>query len=321
MATSILPQLDLFADPIRARLLLLLGPRELSVGDLSEVLQLPQPTMSRHLKALADQGWLTSRADGTSRLYRANARMQQGSPGELWRLVRAEVEDSAEARRDQERARQVLAQRQVRDGFFEGAAGEWDVLRSELFAPRYELLGLLGLLDPRWVVGDLGCGTGHFTQAAAPFVAHVIAVDGSSAMLDVARTRLASLPNVELRQGDLANLPLADATLDLAVLNLVLPYAGDPGLVIREAARVLRPGGRMLVVDQQPHEQVELSQRFGQQWQGFSSEALQRWSDEAQLTGLRQVALPAEPQARGPLLFAAVAFKSLPGGAPTRSGS
>ena len=321
MTTSILPQLDLFADPIRARLLLLLEPRELSVGDLSEVLQLPQPTMSRHLKALADQGWLTARADGTSRLYRANARMQQGSLGDLWRLVRTEVEGSAEARRDQERARQVLAQRQARDGFFEGAAGEWDVLRSELFAPRYELLGLLGLLDARWVVGDLGCGTGHFTQAAAPFVARVIAVDGSGAMLDVARTRLAQHPNVELRQGDLANLPLADGALDLAVLNLVLPYAGDPGLVIREAARVLRPGGRMIVVDQQPHEQVELSQRFGQQWQGFSREALQAWCDEAQLTGLRQVALPAEPQARGPLLFAAVAFKSLPSGASTRSES
>ena len=148
MGTSLLPQLDLFADPVRARLLLLLEPRELSVGDLGEVLQLPQPTMSRHLKALADQGWVTSRADGTSRLYRANTRAQAEALGDLWRLVRAEVEGTAEVRRDQERVRHVLAQRQAREGFFEGAAGEWDELRTELFAPRFELLGLLGLMEP-----------------------------------------------------------------------------------------------------------------------------------------------------------------------------
>jgi ArsR family transcriptional regulator len=275
--------------------------------------------MSRHLKALADQGWVTSRADGTSRLYRANARSQSEALGDLWRLVRAEVEGTAEVRKDQDRVRHVLAQRQAREGFFEGAAGEWDELRTELFAPRFELLGLLGLLDPAWIVGDLGCGTGHFALAASPFVTHVIAVDGSSAMLDVARTRLAERNNIELRQGDLASLPVADATLDLAVLNLVLPYAGDPGQVIREAARVLKPGGRVLVVDLQPHDQVELRQRFGQQWQGFAAATLRMWFEEAQLTAVRQVALPAEPHARGPLLFAAVAFKCSPDGAPTRS--
>jgi SAM-dependent methyltransferase len=319
MGTSLLSQLDLFADPVRARLLLLLEPRELSVGDLGEITQLPQPTMSRHLKALAEQGWVTSRAEGTSRLYRANTRAQAEPLGNLWRLVRAEVEGTAEVRRDQERVRHVLAQRQAREGFFEGAAGEWDELRTELFAPRFELLGLLGLLEPTWVVGDLGCGTGHFALAASPFVKAVIAVDGSRAMLDVARTRLAELGNVELRQGDLASLPIADGILDVAVLNLVLPYASDPGQVILEAARVLRPGGRVLVVDLQPHDQVELRQRFGQQWKGFSAAQMRQWFDQAQLTAVRQVALPAEPQARGPLLFAAVAFRTSPDGATTRS--
>jgi len=319
MGTSLLPQLDLFADPVRARLLLLLEPRELSVGDLGEITQLPQPTMSRHLKALAEQGWVTSRAEGTSRLYRANTRAQAEPLGDLWRLVRAEVQGTAEVRRDQERVRHVLAQRQAREGFFEGAAGAWDELRTELFAPRFELLGLLGLLEPTWVVGDLGCGTGHFALAASPFVKAVIGVDGSRAMLDVARTRLAELGNVELRQGDLASLPIADGSLDVAVLNLVLPYASDPGRVILEAARVLRPGGRVLVVDLQPHDQVELRQRFGQQWQGFSTAQMRQWFDQAQLTAVRQVALPAEPHARGPLLFAAVAFKSSPDRAPTRS--
>ena len=200
---------------------------------------------------------------------------------------------------------------------------EWDAHTYDALPLPHEHWGATAIahlqLNGNETVLDLGCGTGHFALAASPFVKTVIAVDGSNAMLDVARTRLAELTNVELRQGDLASLPVADATLDLAVLNLVLPYAGDPGQVIREAARVLKSGGRVLVVDLQPHDQVELRQRFGQQWQGFSAATLRKWFDQAQLTAVRQVALPAEPHARGPLLFTAVAFKSSPDGAPTRS--
>lgn len=310
MGTSILPQLDLFADPVRARLLLLLEPRELSVGELSEVLQLPQPTVSRHLKALADQGWLTSRSEGTSRLYRADARGQGSALGDLWRLVSEEVASSAESRRDVERVRHVLADRTGRNRFFAGAAGEWDALRAELFGARVELLPLLGLLEPVSVLGDLGCGTGHLALAAAPFVRQVIAVDGSSAMLDVARTRLKGTSNVELREGDLAALPLAQGELDVAVLSVVLCYAADPGAVIAGAARALRPGGRLLVVDLMPHDQVELRQRFGQEWQGFGEPAFREWMNNAGFEGVRYVPLPADARARGPLCFAGSGIKT-----------
>jgi ArsR family transcriptional regulator len=310
MGTSLLPQLDLFADPVRARLLLLLEPREMSVGDLSEVVQLPQPTVSRHLKALNEAGWVTLRADGTSRLYRTHGKGQGGSLSQLWELVRQEIGGTTEARRDAERVRHVVARREARDlGFFNGSAAQWDDVRSELFGGRAELLPLLGLLEPTWVVGDLGTGTGHLALAAAPFVGRVIAVDGSSAMLEVARARLAGVANVELRKGHLEELPLDEASLDLALLSLVLTYAGDPGQVIAEAARVLKPGGRLLLVDLQQHDQVELRQRFGQQWPGFSGAEVKEWIRKAGLRDVRVVSLPPEAQARGPLLFAAAARK------------
>ncbi|MCU0620442.1 MAG: metalloregulator ArsR/SmtB family transcription factor [Gemmatimonadales bacterium] len=315
MGASILPQLDLFADPLRARLLLLLEPQELSVGEIGEVVQAQQPTVSRHLRALADAGWVTSRAEGTSRLYRAVA-SDRAPAAELWRLVATEVSDSPDARRDAERARHVLARRQGRGDFFAASAGQWDALRTELFGPRVELLPLLGLLEPDSTVGDLGCGTGHLALALAPFVRRVVAVDGSTPMLEMARTRLAGVDNIELRQGDLATLPVRDGELDVALLSVVLCYADDPRAVLREAARGLAPGGRLLLVDLRPHEQEELRQRFGQRWLGFDAAELGGWLDAAGFTRVRIAPLPAEPTARGPLLFAASAWKGHPAPVP-----
>jgi len=313
MTTALLPQLDLFADPVRRRLLLLLEPRELSVGDLADVLQLPQPTVSRHLKALAEQDWVTGRAEGTSRLYRADAQSRPAALGQLWLLVRAEVEDSAEARRDAERLRHVLARRHARDAFFTGTASEWDKVRVELFGGRAELLPLLGLLEPTWTVGDLGCGTGHLALATAPFVRRVIGVDGTPDMLDVARTRLAGVRNVELRLGQLEALPIESAELDLAIISLELAYAADPALVLAETARVLKPGRALLLTDLQPHAQVELRQRYGQRWQGFAETVLRGWLAAAGFTDMRYVALPADQQATGPVRFSVTAWKRTEG--------
>ena len=310
MTQSLLPQLDLFADPIRGRLLLLLEPQELSVGELGEVLQAPQPTVSRHLKALAEAGWVSSRSEGTSRLYRADADGRPAALADLWRLVRGEVEATADARRDAERVRHVLATRKGKGAdFFQCAATQWDALRAELFGARVELLPLLGLLEPGLVVGDLGCGTGHLAVAMAPFVQRVVAVDGSQAMLDVARARLGDVRNVDLRRGDLESLPIRDNELDIAMLSVVLSYAADPAAVLAEAARALQPGGRLLVADLMPHDQVELRQRFGQRWQGFSSETVRTWLESAGFTSVRYLPLPAEPSARGPLMFAASAVR------------
>lgn len=314
MTTSLLPQLDLLADPVRARLLILLEPRELSVGDLGEILQASQPTVSRHLKALGEAGWVTSRAEGTTRFYRAE--QQPGPAAQLWELVRDEIAATADARRDAARARHVIARRQATNAFFEGSAGDWDAIRAELFGGRVELLPLLGLLDSRAVVGDLGAGTGQLAGTIAPFVSRVIAVDASRAMLDVARTRVRDIGNVELREGQLESLPIDDGALDLAILSLVLTYVPEPGDVIAEAARALAPGGRLLLVDLDRHDQVELRQRFGQRWLGFAASEVLGWFAKAGLAGGRVLPLPADPAARGPLLFAASAGKFSGGAGP-----
>ena len=215
LGTPILDRLQSLADATRCRLLLVLERHELSVTDLCGALQLPQSTVSRHLKTLSDEGWVVSRADGASRYYRMPGPELESAARRLWQVVKEQVAATPAALRDMDRLRRVLAERRTKsDEFFASASGQWDRMREELFGGRTELLAPLGLLDPKWVVGDLGTGTGQLSQTLAPFVSRVIAVDGSSAMLKAAKARLSDLPNVELRRGELEGLPIADGELD-----------------------------------------------------------------------------------------------------------
>jgi ArsR family transcriptional regulator len=302
---SVFDRLSALADPTRSRLLLLLAQHELTVSELCTVLQLPQSTVSRHLKTLADEGWVVSRANGTSRLYSIETRLDP-SARRLWQLVRDQVADAPSAAQDALRVRGVLAERRAKSQeFFSTAAGQWDTLRSELFGQRADLVALLGLLDETWTVGDLGCGTGKLSEALAPFVRRVVAVDESKAMLAAARKRLAGVDNVELRSGDLESLPIGDGELDAAVLFLVAHYLPDPGRALAEVRRVLRPGGRLLVVDMMPHAREEYRQQMGHVWQGFSPAQMTAWLEQAGFAGGRYQPLPVDPQAKGPTLFAA----------------
>jgi ArsR family transcriptional regulator len=311
VGTTIITRLQTLADTTRGRLLLVLERQELTVSELCDVLQLPQSTVSRHLKVLADDGWVSSRADGASRFYRMSVADLDPAARRLWQVVRDQVSDTAAALRDAERLRGVLTERRARsEDFFASAAGQWDRLRTELFGGRTELLALLGLLDPRWTVADLGCGTGQLTRALAPFVARVIAVDDSAAMLRTARARIGDLANVEIRRGELEALPIESDTLDVAFLVLVLPYLAEPGRAIGEAARALRAGGRLLITDLMPHDRSEYRRTLGHQWQGVSEAQLAGWMGEAGLVPGRYRAVPLDPEARGPMLFTAVGTKT-----------
>lgn len=296
------------ADPIRSRLLAVLEGHELTVTELRSVLQLPQSTVSRHLKVLADGSWLDSREDGTSNRYRLDLKSLDPSARRLWAAVRREVEATSAARRDAQRVRSVLAERHTRSQeFFASSAAQWDRLRAELFGSRTELFALLGLLDGQQVVGDLGCGTGQLSEAVAPFVGRVVAVDESAAMLRAARARLAGRANVEVRNGSLESLPITDGELDIAVLSLVLHYVSEPAEAFAEIRRVLRPsGGRLLLVDMVPHDRAEYRQTMGHVWLGFSAEQVQQLASQAGFRDVRYHALPAATLAKGPTLFAAV---------------
>lgn len=305
MTAAIFDTLSALADATRTRLLLALDRHELTVSELCAVTQLPQSTVSRHLRILNDQGWVTSRADGTSRQYRLASPLD-AADRRLWQLVKEQLSGSRQAAQDAERLRSVLSRRRTASReFFSTVAGQWDALRAELFGSRAGLAALPGLLDEDWVVGDLGCGTGELAGSLAPFVGRVIGVDASKPMLAAARRRLEGMGNVELRSGELESLPIADAELDAAVLFLVLHYVVEPARALAEVSRVLKPGGRVLVVDMMPHEREEYRQRMGHVWQGFAADAIGGWMEEAGLQGFRYHTLPPDPDAKGPILFAA----------------
>lgn len=299
-------RLAALSDPIRARLLAALERHELTVGELHRALQLPQSTVSRHLRALADAGWVASREDGTSNLYRITASEKDASSRKLWLAVRDEIGSLAAVQRDAERVRGVLAARHTTSQkFFASSAGQWDRLRPELFGERAELFALLGLLSDSWTVADLGCGTGQLTEALAPFVKRVIAVDESPAMLRAARSRLAAHGNVEFRQGALESLAIEPGEANVAVMSLVLHYIAEPPKLLAAVRRLLAPAGRLLVLDMLPHDRADLRDRMGHAWQGFSEAQMKGWSSEAGFASCRVAAIPPQPSAKGPGLFVA----------------
>ena len=309
-APALFGQMNALADSTRSRLLLAVERNELTVNELTSILQLPQSTVSRHLKLLTAEGWLDARAEGTSRYYRIATDSLDAATRRMWQIVREEISHSNAAEQDARRMQAVLSERSSRSQqFFSTSAGQWDRMRQELFGRRADV-ALLGLLDESWVIADLGSGTGAVTQTIAPFVERVIAVDESSAMLTAARKRLAGLENVDIRNGRLESLPIADGEADVALLFLVLHYVTQPERVIEEAVRILKPHGRLLVLDMMPHERQDLRQTMGHIWQGFDRAVLGEWLESAGLEQFRYHPLPADPDAKGPLLFTASATRS-----------
>jgi ubiquinone/menaquinone biosynthesis C-methylase UbiE len=294
------------ADTTRSRVLLLLDRRELTVSELCGIVQLPQSTVSRHLKALADSGWVAARAEGTSNLYTMTRDDLDPSMRRLWLLVREQVGSSPAAAQDQRRLQAALTERRTKSQeFFSSSAGQWDRMRDELFGDRSHLAALAALAEATWTVGDLGCGTGQVSAALAPFVARVIGVDGSAAMLQAARKRLHGFDNVDLRRGDLEALPIDRGQLDAATMMLVLHHVPEPERALAEMARVLKPRGRAIVVDMLPHDRESYRQQMGHVWLGFSDEHVRRLFQEAGFEDVRIVSLPPDAKAKGPGLFVA----------------
>jgi ArsR family transcriptional regulator len=307
---AILEHMSALADSTRCRMLLLLEKHELTVSELCAVLQMPQSSVSRHLKTLADDDWVAWRRDGTSRFYSMVVEDLDPGARRLWPLIREQVSATSAAGQDDRRLRGILTRRRAKSQeFFASAAGGWDHLRSELFGDTFFLWAVLGLIEPDLVVGDLGCGTGQLTETVAPYVKQVIAVDSSPDMLDAARQRLGGASNVDLRNGDLESLPIEAGELDAAMLSLVLHYSPSPARALAEVARALRPGGRVLVVDMLPHERQEYQQQMGHVWLGFADKQMTRFLEGAGFGHIRFRMLPADPDARGPALFAAAGVR------------
>jgi len=304
---SIHGRLTELADATRCRLLLALEAHELTVGELCSALGLPQSTVSRHLRILSDEAWVESRAEGATRWYRM-APILDHEARALWQLVREPVLSTIAAQQDVARVEAVLTARRSRsEAFITSAAAEWDANVASMFGARADLSAAIALLDPTAVVGDLGCGTGSLSLALAPHVAQVHAIDGSAAMLDTARQRLQGRENVQVSAGSLEALPLQDGTLDVAILMLVLHHVAEPSRVLKEARRVVRAGGRLLIADMCAHEREEYRVQMGHVWLGFDERSLRAWLSKAGFRSMRWVPLAVNPAAVGPALFTMVA--------------
>ena len=311
MNPAVVDQLTVLSDAIRVRMLAVLEGRELTVSELCDVIQLPQSTVSRHLKTLSDGDWVSSRRDGTRRLYTLPLGEVDVSAKRLWQVIREQVTSTAAASNDERRLKQVLERRKTQsEAFFSSAAGQWDRLREDLFGATSHLRALAGLLDPNEVVGDLGCGTGQVSQWLAPFSERIVAVDSSREMLRTARERLAGQKHVEVRQGSLEKLPIDAGELDVALLLLVLHHVPEPRRALTEAARALKPGGRLLILDMQPHDREEYRQTMGHVWLGISEKQMHDWLHDAQFKSIRWQPLPPDTKTKGPSLFVATARRS-----------
>ncbi len=311
-------RLSALGEMIRLRMLRILEREELSVGEVAKVVQLPQSTVSRHLKVLAEGGWLVRRSEGTAALYRLVLDELPEVSRSLWITVREQLGgpkgkgNTPELLEDVQRLAGVVAERREDShAFFGRVAGHWDDLRADLFGSRFTALSMLRLLPSDWTIADLGCGTGNVAELLAPVVQRVLAVDRSEAMLAAARKRLsgANIQNVELVQSDLDRVAIADSIVDAALAVLVLHHVESPANAIGEMGRITRPGGRVMVVDMVAHDREEYRRTMGHRWLGFDQRQLQAWFEQAGLIDCNFQTLPPDPDGRGPGLFACIGIR------------
>ena len=287
--TVALPLADRFqalADPTRLRIVALLRLMELSVGELAQVLGQSQPRVSRHLKILADAGVLERRKEG-SWVFLTLAEAERVDP--LFALVDEWADGATQAlfAADAARTESIRAERaEAANRYFAGHAEIWDQIRSLHVAESEVERAIDASLGNRPLgrLVDIGTGTGRMIELFGPRASQAIGIDRSSDMLRVARVKLeAAGISSSLRQGDMYALPLADQTADSIIIHQVLHYAHSPASAIAEAARVLAPGGTLLVVDFAAHEREELRERDAHIRLGFEDEVMGGWFDAAGL--------------------------------------
>jgi SAM-dependent methyltransferase len=307
---SLLRWMASLADATRLRLLRLVERYELGVSDLCDVLQLPQSTVSRHLKLLGDEGWTVSRRRGTTNLYRMVLDELEPGQRQMWLLTREQTVGWAALDQDKLRVAERLRQRSgVSKSFFDGAAGQWGQLREQMYGSTFGAQALLALLPSDWTVADLGCGTGALAFDLSRHVGQVIGIDNTPAMLDAARQRTAVSDNIDLREGELDSLPIVDGECDAAMMVLVLTYLTDPVSALAEMARIIRPGGKAVIVDVMRHDREAFRREMGQQNMGYDPDEVCGLLEEAGLTSPACMPIPPHPDAKGPALLLCTADK------------
>jgi ArsR family transcriptional regulator len=290
---SLLDILRALADPSRVRILLLVRRIELSVGELVMVLGQSQPRVSRHVRILAEAGLVARAREGAWVFVRLGPSAVTGPVLALLDALAADVGGDDLKRLEMVRAERAAAA----DAWFAAHAADWDTERS-LFTREAEVEAAIHAALAGRALGDLvdvGTGTGRMIELLGPQADTALGVDRSPEMLRLARGRLeaAGLSHAEVRHGDIYALPREDGSADTVVLHQVLHFADDPAAVIAESVRLLRPGGRLLVIDLAPHEREELRSQRRHVRLGFADEAVTGWMTAAGLTARAVAHLPA----------------------------
>ena len=300
----------ILSDPTRMRILGLLEREELVVQELMDVLGMAQSRVSRHLAILREAGLVVDRRDGTYVSYRL-APPGEGPWGETWTLVRKNLARDPTAQRDVaglERALEARGERSL--SFFDAVGPEWDALRKVFHDDVLRARAIAHLVPPGLVAADIGTGTGILAAELARLGLRVIGVDNSARMLEAARAKLSAedLSQIELRNGEAHRLPIADSEVDAAFAHMVLHYLPSPLEALHEMARVVRPGGSIIVVDFLEHEHEWMRQELRVVWLGFPEETLRQWFTEAGLPDVQiEREAPASPSKELPSTFIASA--------------
>jgi ArsR family transcriptional regulator len=319
-ARQLVTALKAAAEPTRLRILALVAAGELTVKDLTQILGQSQPRISRHLKLLAEAGLLERFREGSWVYFHLSERSTAGQLAmRLLTLVRS---DEPTLERDRERAEALKKEREARaHSYFETHAADWDRIRSLHVAEREVEAAMRAALGPGpfELLVDAGTGTGRMLELFADTYAHGLGFDLSQSMLAYARAKLAEagITKAQLRHGDLYGLALADRSADAVVMHQVLHYLSEPQRAIREAARLLRPGGRLLIVDFAPHELEFLREQHAHERLGFATAQVSEWLAEAGLEVLHVESLA--PTAKGPEALTVTLWVARNGAAAERS--
>lgn len=286
----------ILADPTRLRILSLLASEELAVQELMEVLGMAQSRVSRHLGILRDAEVVRDRRDGTFVLYQL-ALPAEGPWRSAWEVASRDLRSDPGAERDQAALARVLEARSARSrSFFDAVGPEWDALRKVWSDDLLRARAVARLVPSGLRVLDVGTGTGVLALDLARLGLQVIAVDRSPRMLEAARARIqaAGVPGIELRAGDASALPVGDGEVDAAFAHMVLQYLPAPSDAVREMARAVRPGGRVVVADFTSHERSWMRDELGVLRLGFARDEVLGFFASA---GLRDVAFEEQPPA------------------------
>ncbi len=288
-------------EATRLRLLMLIAEAELTVSDLTAILRQSQPRLSRHLRLLAEAGLIQRYREGSWGFFRLRER---GGVADIARALIARLDpDDPMIAHDRERLAAIRAARAAAaQNYFRRHAAEWDRIRKLHIADaavEEAIRAALGEAPIRSLL-DLGTGTGRMLELFANDIESGLGLDLSLDMLAFARARLdrAGLKHCSVRHGDIYDLALPRDSFDVVIVHQVLHYLDDSARALREAARVLRPGGRLLVVDFAPHDLEFLREEHAHRRLGFAAETVQQWMQAAGLDVVRQQTLPPEPEGK-----------------------